>query len=139
MNRFSILIPKVTSREGYYEQLSTTGTLLPFTFLLKMPLTTFANLTPVMSKNSKRPRLQTTTASDIAPQATRHQFTHSSNTSTWTRQIVTTATWEPSEPTKMDSSLNEIDLDSFIPPAFDDFPVTGELEPPAGLEVLTKT
>ena len=82
-----------------------------------------------MSKNFKQPCLQTTVASDIAP---RHQFTHSSNTSTHTRQIMTTIELEP---TKTMAPLIEIDSESFPPY---EFPVTVELDLPAGIEVLTK-
>ena len=85
-----------------------------------------------MSKNSKRPRLQKTVASDIAP---RQQFAHSSNSSTRTRQIITTAILEPSIPSHSTSNS-----ESPFPPLFDDFPVATdtELEPPAGVEVLKK-
>lgn len=81
-------------------------------------------------KNSKRPRLQTTRASDIAHT---HQFTHSSNTSTRTRQIVTSAEIFPSEATNsssagMEMQSNELDL----------VPVPVEVEHPAGIEVITK-
>ena len=83
-----------------------------------------------MSKNSKRPRMQKTVQSDIAPLAI-HQFTHSSNSSTRTRQIVTTARMEPPDPMNSSSPLIEMD-----PP--DEFPLSGEVNPPAGVEVLTK-
>jgi hypothetical protein len=81
-------------------------------------------------KNSKRPRLQTTRASDIAQNT--HQFTHSSNTLTRTRQIVTSAEFVPSEPINsspgMDMQSDELDL----------YPVPDEVEHPAGIEVLTR-
>jgi hypothetical protein len=90
-----------------------------------------------MSKNPKRPRLQKTVASDIAP---KHQFTHSSHTSTRTRQIMTTgASLNQSEPTQTTSSSFNMDSESFIPPLFDDFPgMITELDPPAGVELRTK-
>jgi hypothetical protein len=76
------------------------------------------------SKNSKRPRLQTTVASDITP---KHQITHSSNTATRTRQIMTT---------------NELDPTNITAPIIDfslyDFPATVELDVPAGVEIRTK-
>ena len=78
------------------------------------------------SRNAKRPRLQTTRASDITHT---HQFTHSSNTSTRTRQIVTSTEILPSESTE--SSLPSMEIQS-------DFPVLEEGDHPAGLEVLTK-
>ena len=95
------------------------------------PISRQLNPTPDMSKNSKRPRLQKTVASDVVPS---QQFTHSSNTSTRTRQILTTAKLDLSEPTKT-SPLMEKDTDMF-----DDMPdpETYELDHPAGLEVLTK-
>lgn len=86
-----------------------------------------------MSGKSKRPRLQTTVASDIAPQATSSQFTHSSNTSTRTRQVVTSAQLEPSKPITTPSPSIDIN-----PSFFEDLPVTGELDPPAGIELRTK-
>jgi hypothetical protein len=87
--------------------------------------------TPDMSKNSKRPRLQKTVASDIGPS---QHFTHSSNTSTCTKQILTTAKMDLSEPTKT-SPLIEKDTDMF-----DDMPdpETSVPDHPAGLEVLKK-
>ena len=94
--------------------------------------------TPAMSKNSKRPRLQKTVASDIAP---RDHFTHSSNTPTRTRQI-TTSMLAPSNPTQTTSPMIEMDLESSTsnPASFDDFPGTAsaEIDPPASVEVLTK-
>jgi hypothetical protein len=86
-----------------------------------------------MSKNpkkNKRPRLQTTAASDVGPT---QQFTHSSNTSTRTRQIVTRADFLASETTNMTSPRMEMDSD-----IFDQYPVTEEVDHPAGVEVLTK-
>jgi hypothetical protein len=83
---------------------------------------------PIMSRNSKRPRLQTTVASDITP---RRQFTHSSNTATRTRQIVT--------PVQLETTVQLIDMVS--EPYDSDFPATVEqleLDLPAGIEVLTK-
>lgn len=78
--------------------------------------------------------MQKTVASDIAPQATTsHHFTHSSNTPTRTRHIVTTSHMEPSEPMITSSPLMRMDLSSI-----DDFPVSEENDPPAGVEVLTK-
>jgi hypothetical protein len=85
-----------------------------------------------MSKNSKRPRLQTTLASDIAP---RHQFTHSSNTSTRTKQILTAATLDESEQINTTSPLIQMDSDSAWS---NDLPNAGEAELPAGIEVVTK-
>lgn len=87
-----------------------------------------------MSGRTKRPRLQTTTASDIASQATRH-FTHSSNTSTRTRQVLTSA---PLEPTLTPLSLTE-DSEMY-PLSYDDIPVTvtGEFDHPAGVEIKSK-
>jgi hypothetical protein len=87
-----------------------------------------------MPGKSKRPRLQTTAASDIASPAT-HQFTHSSNSSTRTRQIVTSARLESSEPITSPSPLIEMNS-----PSFDDIPVTeaSELDLPAGIELRTK-
>jgi hypothetical protein len=75
-----------------------------------------------MTKKSKRPRLQTTVASDIV---SRSQFTgtHSSNTATRTRQMVTTVDLEP--------TTTEMDSEPFT------FPETVELDLPAGVEVLT--
>ena len=81
-----------------------------------------------MSKNSKRWRLQTTVASDIAPT---RQFTHSSNTATRTRQIVSTVELEP---TKATTPLPVIEVDSKDSTAA----VTVELNHPAGVEILTK-
>lgn len=76
--------------------------------------------------------MQKTVASDIAPRATNH-FTHSSNTSTRTRQIVTETRIEASESMNTPSPLVEMD-----PHSFDEFPISGELNPPAGVEVQTK-
>ena len=76
-----------------------------------------------MSKKSKRPRLQTTVASDIMS-----QFTHSSNTATRTRQIVTTVGLESTKTMTLFDS--EMDSDPFIP-------VTVDQDLPAGVEVLT--
>ena len=88
-----------------------------------------------MSKRSKRPRLQTTAASDITP---RHNFTHSSSTSTRTRQIVTSATMEPTVTEETNISL--MNSEFFMPTSFasEDFPATVEHEPPAGVEVVSK-
>ena len=88
-----------------------------------------------MSKRAKRPRLQTTTASDITP---RHNFTHSSNTSTRTRQIVTSATLEPPGPEESD--ISPMNSDFFMPASFvsEDFPAPVEHDPPAGMEVVRK-
>ena len=85
-----------------------------------------------MSKNSKRPRLQTTVEGDIAP---RRHFTHSSHTATRTRQIVTTVKLEP---TKTATPLIEMDPECLTPISFDECPVTAELDLPAGVEVLRK-
>jgi hypothetical protein len=87
-----------------------------------------------MSKNPKRARLQKTVASDIAP---RECFTHSSHTPTRKRQI-TTSMLAPSHPTHTTSPLIEMDLDSGNPAPFDNLSVTQEVDPPAGVEVLTK-
>lgn len=81
---------------------------------------------PIMSKKSKRPRLQTTVASDII--ASTSQFTHSSNTATRTRQIVTTVGLESTKSTTLFDS--KMDSDPFIP-------VTVDQDLPAGVEVLT--
>ena len=88
-----------------------------------------------MSKRSKRPRLQTTAASYITP---RHNFTHSSNTSTRTHQIVTSATMEPTVTEETNISL--MNSEFFMPTSFlsEDFPATVEHEPPAGVEVVSK-
>jgi hypothetical protein len=85
-----------------------------------------------MTGKSKRPRLQTTVASDIAPRATQ-QFTHSSNTSTRTRQIVVSAAIHTSEDIDTPSPLIAMEA-----PSLEDFHVSGEVDPPAGIEVLTK-
>jgi hypothetical protein len=91
-----------------------------------------------MTGKSKRPRLQTTAASDLASSATpRHQFTHSSNTSTRTRQIVTS---EPSQPPNT-STPSESPLIEMTSPTLDDH-ISGsgatELDAPAGIELRTK-
>ena len=86
-----------------------------------------------MSKNSKRQRIQKTAASDIAPNDTRHQFTHSSNTPTHTCQVVTTSRADPLEPIHSPSDVLEMDQ-----ALFDDYPISQEDDPPAGVEVLTK-
>ena len=80
----------------------------------------------IMSKKSKRPRLQTTVASDII--ASTSQFTHSSNTATRTRQSVTTVGLESTKSTTLFDS--KMDSDPFIP-------VTVDQDLPAGVEVLT--
>jgi hypothetical protein len=90
--------------------------------------------TPGMARNNKRPRLQKTVAKDIAP---RDLFTHSSNTSTRTRQI-TTSILAPSNPTHTTSSLLEMDLELSTPGPSVDFSETYEIDPPAGVEVFTK-
>ena len=84
-----------------------------------------------MSKNSKRPRMQKTVASDIVPQASSRNFIHSSNTSTRTHQVVTTVRLDPAEPTPSP----QIEM---TPPPFEDGPMSQELDPPAGVEVLKK-
>lgn len=81
-------------------------------------------------KNSKRPRLQTTRASDITHT---QQFTHSSNTSTRTRQIVTSTEIVPSEP--IESSFQGMEMQSEV---YDHFPPAQESDHPAGIEVLPK-
>jgi hypothetical protein len=79
-----------------------------------------------MSKKSKRPRLHKTVASDIAP---RDHFTHTSNTPTRTRQI-TTSMLTPSDPTQTTGTST----------LFEMYPESSEAEvdPPAGVEILTK-
>ena len=86
-----------------------------------------------MSGKSKCPGLQTTSTSDIAQQATSSQFIHSSNTSTRTRQIVTSAPLEPLESITTPLVFEELDTSSF-----EYLQVTGEDDPPAGVELWTK-
>lgn len=84
-------------------------------------------------KNFKRPRLQSTRASDITQT---HHFTHSSNTSTRTRQIMTSAEFVPSEPT---TSTTSSPPGMEMPSNVDDFfLLPEEVDHPAGIEVLTK-
>ena len=87
------------------------------------------NLMSTKKKSSKRPRLQTTAASDITP-STGNQFIHSSNTSTCTRQIVTTSNLTVPSSSVMDIDTNFPDL----------FPVTNnsEQDHPAGIEIVKK-
>ena len=93
-----------------------------------------------MTGKSKRPRLQTTAASDLIASPPSRQFTHSSNSSTRTRQIVTTARVESSEIAEPSyttpSHLNEMNS----PTTLDYIPDTDgmELDPPAGIELRTK-
>ena len=91
------------------------------------------------TKNSKRPRLQTTVESDLTSS---NQYIHSSHTSTRTRQLVTSAGLVLSEPTNQTiptyptiESLPGIEIDSDLS---DLNPVTNEQDLPAGIEVLPK-
>ena len=82
-----------------------------------------------MSKNSKRRRLQTTAASDIAPT---RLFTHSSNTATRTRQIVSAVKSDPTNSmTPLPVMDSEVDSNNNLAG-------TVELDHPAGVEVLKK-
>lgn len=91
------------------------------------------------TKNSKRPRLQTTVESDLTSS---NQYIHSSHTSTRTRQLVTSAGLVLSEPTNQTiptyptiESLPGIEIDLDLS---DLNPVTNEQDLPAGIEVLPK-
>ena len=91
-----------------------------------------------MTGKSKRPRLQTTAASDLASSASR-LFTHSSNSATRTRQIVTSARVGSSEISERSVSPSPL-IEMNSPTMFDVIPETfaSELDPPAGIELRTK-
>lgn len=92
-----------------------------------------------MTGKSKRPRLQTTAASDLIASPASRQFTHSSNSSTRTRHIVTSARVESSEITEPLTSPSPL-IEMNSPTTYDVIPDTGssELDPPAGIELRTK-